>query len=122
MAAGEGWRRRVPICSPVAPRLGKGRYLPLGGNRSEACSRGDRSDRAAAGIEQPKPARAMPHGVTPVEMPAHEHAELCTRAPARLFGQLHDRPVEDDGVVARHHALLLMTEDLLEVDGAERDE
>src|SRR5262245_3556520 len=109
MTAGDGWwRRRVPIGSRVAPRLGGGRGLLVGGNRLAEASRGHRGEGAAPGIEAAEAARAVPDRVTPVEVPAHEHAELRTRAPARLFGQLQEQPVEDDGVVARDHALFRM--------------
>ena len=39
----------------------------------------------------------MPDGVMAVEVAAHQHAELRTRAPAGLFGQLQDDSIEHDG-------------------------
>ena len=60
--------------------------------------------------------------MAPIEVPADEHVQPRTRAPAALCGELHDEGVEPHGVVAGDDALLLVTEDLLEIDPAQRDE
>ena len=57
-----------------------------------------------------------------VEMTAHEDVQSGTGAAADLLGQLHDDAIPGHGVIARDHALVLMTEDLLEVNGAEGHE
>jgi hypothetical protein len=55
-------------------------------------------------------------------MPTHHDVQAGAGRPAGLFGELQARAVEGDGVVLPDHAGLLFTPDLLEVDGAERDE
>lgn len=55
-------------------------------------------------------------------MTSHEDTQTGAGAAPDLLGQLQDDTIQGHGVVARDHALVLMTEDLLEVDGAERHE
>jgi hypothetical protein len=57
-----------------------------------------------------------------VEVAATEHAHAATAAAAALFGDLQRQAIEDDDVVTADDTLLLVTEDLLEIDGAERGE
>src|SRR5262245_28769977 len=57
-----------------------------------------------------------------VEMTTDQDAQARATAAAGLLGELQDDAIERDGVIARDGALVLVTEDLLEVDGAERHE
>lgn len=62
-----------------------------------------------------QPTRPMPDRVLAGEMPADRDLQTRTGAPPRLPGQLKRAPVEGDGVVTGDDALLLLTEDVLEV-------
>jgi hypothetical protein len=55
-------------------------------------------------------------------MLADQDAEARAGGPPRLLGELQQLAVEAEGVVAGDDALLLVTQDLGEVDAAERDE
>src|SRR5262245_15502540 len=57
-----------------------------------------------------------------VEMTAHEDAQAGTGAAAALLVDLQDDVIQHDRVVAADNAFLLVTEDLIQVQGAERDE
>ena len=67
-------------------------------------------------------AGAVPHRVVAAEMAAHENAEPGTGATAGLLGHLQGQPVGGDDVVPADNPFVLQTEDLIEVDPAERDE
>src|SRR5712692_11408188 len=75
------------------------------GRRVEAQTAGPPPDREAA-----------------IEMPAHPDAQPGTGAPATLFVDLQGEPVETHRIVAGHDPLFLVTENLIEVGGADRDE
>ena len=55
-------------------------------------------------------------------MPADGHLQAGARPAARLARELEGAAVECDRVIACDAALFLVTEDLLEVHAAERDE
>jgi len=57
-----------------------------------------------------------------IEMATHEDAKAGTAAAAPLLVDLQDDAVQGHGVIAGHDALFLMTQDLLQVVGAEGDE
>src|ERR1700745_265471 len=88
------WRGGVPLCRLGAPRLGRGPLSPPGLKRPKGRSRDRRHDGPAAGIEETAARHAVPDGVPAVEVAAHQDAELRARAPARLFGELQDEPIE----------------------------
>jgi hypothetical protein len=56
----------------------------------------------------------------PVEGAPHEHLEAGAGAPAGLLGQWQDDAVERDRIVPAHHARLFVTEDLVQIEIADR--
>ena len=80
-------------------------------------SRGGRGDGAAARIEEAEPG-GLPsqNGMLAVEMTAHDVSPAQVRRPTCLASCIDDA-IPGHGVIARDHALVLMTEDLLEVNG-----
>ena len=73
-------------------------------------------------VEAPETATARPHRMLAAEVPADEDAEARTGAPPGLLGELQGQPLGGDDVVAPDYAFGLHREELVELDGAERDE
>jgi hypothetical protein len=55
-------------------------------------------------------------------MLSHHDTQACARAAARLTLDLQDPPSDDHGIVRRDHALILLAEDGVEIDGADGHE
>jgi hypothetical protein len=70
----------------------------------------------------PQTLRPTDHGEAAVQVLAHGDAEPGARPTARLRRDLEDLAPETDGVVARHHAFLFVTQNRIEIDGPERHE
>ena len=78
--------------------------------------------RGAGGGIQAEPSRPAPDREAAIEMPPDGDPGSGTSRPPRLLGQLQVDGVEAHGVVGRDGALILFTQDLLEIDIAERHE
>jgi len=66
--------------------------------------------------------RADPNRVRALEMSADQDAQSRTRSSARLRRNLEGVALEEDRVVPADHPLFLVTQDLLEIDAAQRHE
>src|SRR5262245_15475937 len=105
-------RGHARICPRRRDRAG-GRYVGI--------PRTNPQEPAIVGVAAETP-RPPPHGMLAIEMLAHEHAQARAAAAPPLLVDLQEHTVEADGVVARHHALLFVTQDLIEVVATDRDE
>jgi hypothetical protein len=76
----------------------------------------------ASGIVVAEALRAAPDRVAAVEVAANGHAEAGTGPPARLLGQLEGHALEDHDIVLADGALLLLTQDRVEIDAVQRHE
>ena len=76
----------------------------------------------AGGIVVAEALGAAPDRVAAVEMPTDGHAEAGTGPPARLLGQLEGHALEDHDIVLADGALLLLTQDRVEIDAVEGHE
>src|SRR5215510_11539089 len=97
-----GSRGHARICPRRRDRAG-GRYV--------GTPRTNLQKSAVAGVTAETP-RPPPHGMLAIEMPAHEHGQARAAAAPTLLVDLQEHTVEADRVVARHHALLFVTQDL----------
>jgi hypothetical protein len=52
----------------------------------------------------------------------HDDAQPRAGAPARLPLDLEEPTADHDGVVGRDHALIVLTQDAVEIDGSDRHE
>src|SRR5262245_20501279 len=79
-------------------------------------------ERAAGRVVPAQALSAPPDGMPPIKMAPDRDTEPRARPPARLLGQLQWDGVEGDDVVEADGALFLVTQDAIQVRGAERDE
>jgi hypothetical protein len=79
-------------------------------------------ERLAGAIEAAEAQGPAPEGVGAVEVAADEDARAGARRAAGLFRQLQGDTREGDDVVGGDDALVFLTEDLIEIYRAERDE
>src|SRR6266545_8308413 len=77
---------------------------------------------ASGGIVVAQALGAAPDRVVAVEMPADGDAEAGTGPPARLLGQLEGHALEDHDIVLADGALLVLTQDRVEIDAVEGHE
>src|SRR5262245_17521674 len=107
--------------SPDHPPHGlrrEARPSPLEASRGSVFD--DRANRVAAGGREPaKTVSATPDGVRAIEMPADDDVPTSAGRPAGLFGQLQTHAAEGNGVVLANHAVFFLTQQLIEVDGAQ---
>ena len=80
------------------------------------------TQRIAVRIKLAQPMRAAGNRVPPVQVAPNGDRQARTRPAARLRRDLQDLPGERHGIVASHHALLFVTENGVEIDGAQRHE
>jgi hypothetical protein len=83
---------------------------------------GRRERVTAGGWEPSQTMRTAPDGVSAREMPTRDDAQAGAGRSAGLFGELEAGAGEGDGVVLADRARFFFAQDLIEVDGAERNE
>jgi hypothetical protein len=76
--------------------------------------------RSAARIEASEAVGAAPDTVRAIEMAAHDDARSCARRAPGLFGELQGDALEADDIVVTDDALVLLAQDAVEIDGADR--
>jgi hypothetical protein len=81
-----------------------------------------RGERRAGRRVAPQAARAPPDRMGAVEIAPQGDLQPDAGAPAALFGELQHEAIEADGVVARDGPHFFVTENLVQIDGAERHE
>jgi hypothetical protein len=81
-----------------------------------------RCQRAAARGVQPRSSGTTPHREPSIEVSANDDANASSGGPPRVLGQLQADRVEGHGVIGGDGAFVLLTEDLVQIDVAQRHE